>query len=155
MCLRTGEKGVGLMRVILGVLFCAGALGVAAQVRVEGGYVRAMPPGQPTTAAYLTLVNSGDRAVEIDRGSSDIAARVEFHTHVHRDGMMSMQQLPGITVPAKGTFVFEPGVKHLMLIGLKAPLHVGDTVKLRLFSGNSEVVKAELPVRSVLSETAH
>ena len=127
----------------------------SAEVSLRDGYVRGMPPGHPVTAAFMRLVNNGDEDVVIDGGSSDMAERVEFHTHVHRDGMMSMQQMPAITVPAHGEFVLEPGHNHLMLIDLKSTLREGDSVKLKLLSGNKEVVSAELPVRSVMNEHQH
>lgn len=126
-----------------------------ADVTIEEGYVRGMPPGHPVTAAFMRLVNSGDKDVIIDSGSASVAKVVEFHTHINRDGKMSMQQMPSITVPAGGEFVLEPGKHHLMLIDLTQALREGDTVTVTLSSGNEAVVSAELPVRSVLNEHQH
>ena len=126
-----------------------------AEIQVQDGYVRGMPPGQATTAAFMRLLNSGSEDVVIDGGATDAAKRVEFHQHVHKDDMMSMRQVPSITVPAGGEFVLEPGHFHLMMIDLLAPLREGDTVTLQLRSGSKEVLSAKLPVRSVLNEHQH
>jgi copper(I)-binding protein len=84
--------------------------------------------------------------------SSKSAQRVEIHAHRHNNGMMSMEQVDAITVPAGGEFVFAPGDHHIMLIGLIKPISEGDQVDLSLSADNGEVIKLLLPVRSVLNE---
>lgn len=128
---------------------------VAGEVLVERGFVRAMPPGAPNTAAFMRLVNTGTEAVVIDGGATEAAERVEIHVHAHSNGMMSMHQVPEITVPGNGEFVLKPGEYHLMLMNLVTPLKEGDTVLLELQSGDSTVVRTQLPVRSVMKEHHH
>lgn len=128
---------------------------VHSEVLLKEGYVRAMPPGAPNTAAFFTLVNNGTEAVVIDGGQTELAGRVELHGHFHEDGMMSMRQVPNITVAAGGEVQLRPGGFHLMLIGMKKPLQPGESVKLVLTSGNATVVEAELPVQSVLKSHQH
>ncbi len=125
---------------------------VQAELQIQDGYVRGLPPGQPVTAAFMRLVNTADSAVEIIAAATDSAERAEIHAHRHHNGMMSMEQVPSITVPANGVFVLAPGEHHLMLINLHRPLAEGDTVNIELRSSSGGVVSAELPVRSVLSE---
>ena len=43
-------------------LAAAEGLGIK-ELSAEGAYIRAMPPGQQITAAFLELVNSGDKAI--------------------------------------------------------------------------------------------
>lgn len=131
---------------------CAAA---SAEVVIEAGYVRAMPPGVPNSAAFMTLRNSGDADVVIDGGSSDVAGRVEIHNHVHEHGMMSMRRVDKLVVPAGASVVLEPGGFHLMLFEMRKPLKPGDTVNLVLSSGNKPVVDAELPVQSVIKNHHH
>lgn len=154
---RTGITGVNLKYLTMmatTALLLAGSV-VHGEVLVEDAYVRAMPPGSPNTAAFLTLVNTGTEAVVIDGGQSDAAERVEIHGHFHSDGMMSMRAVPEISVPAGGEMQLQPGGYHLMLIGTLRPLKPGDRVKLVLTSGNATVVEAELPVQSVMKQHQH
>lgn len=146
------------MRLFFAVVMTALALfhaGAHAELVVEQAYVRAMPPGAPTSAAFLSLVNRGDSDVVIDGASSDAAERVEIHAHVHEDGMMKMRRVDSVRVPAGGRFIFEPGAYHLMLLGLRNTLKPGESINIVLTSGNNEVVAAELPVQSISQHSHH
>lgn len=142
-------------RILATLLACIGLHASAETLRVEQAYVRGLPPGQTTTAAFMTLVNQGDKDVVIDGGASPLAERVEIHAHRHDGGMMRMEQVPSITVKSGGQFVLAPGQYHLMLIGLQHTPREGEQVPLRLLSGDDTVLDIELPVRSVLNEHRH
>ncbi len=85
--------------------------------------------GQPG-AAYFTLHGgrSGDR---LEAVSSEQAASIELHENRMVNGMMTMQPLTGIDVPAGTKSVFEPGGNHAMLYGLDPAVKPGGTLKLR------------------------
>lgn len=127
----------------------------SAELRIEEGFVRGLPPGQQTTAAFMRLVNDGDSDTTVIAASSDSADRAEIHAHIHRDGMMSMQRVDSIVVPAKTEFVLEPGEHHLMLINLHRPLNESDKVYVELQTAAGDKINAILPVRSVLNEHKH
>lgn len=137
---------------ILAVLLSAMS---SAELRIEDGFVRGLPPGQQTTAAFMRLVNDSDSDVTIIDASSNSAERAEIHAHTHRNGMMSMHRVVSIVVPAQSEFVLEPGEHHLMLINLHKPLSESDTVFVELVSAAGEKINATLPVRSVLNEHRH
>lgn len=125
------------MAVVAG-LICLQAGGVAAaedaithSVTISDAWAPATAPGARTAAVYLTLANRGDADVLL-HASSSAAGKVEFHTHVHRDGMMTMTELPSVDVPTDGILSFEPHGDHLMLIGLVRPLAPGDEVTVTL-----------------------
>ena len=146
------NKAAGLIVSILAVLLSAMS---SAELRIEEGFVRGLPPGQQTTAGFMKLVNDGDSDVTIVGASTDSAERAEIHAHIHRNGMMSMQRVVSIVVPAQSEFVLEPGEHHLMLINLYKPLSESDTVFVELLSAAGHKVNATLPVRSVLNEHKH
>ncbi|OXE36255.1 MAG: hypothetical protein CGW95_08855 [Phenylobacterium zucineum] len=81
--------------------------------------------------------------------TSPIAGRVDIHQTVMVDGIMSMQQIQtGIVLPPGKSVIFEPGGKHLMLLGLKSALKSGNTFPLtfRLGSGKQITLMAEVRV---------
>ena len=123
-----------------------------AELSIQQGYVRGLPPGQPTTAAFMRLVNTGDKDIVVTGAASSDARTAEIHSHKHHHGMMSMEKVDQVVVPANGEFVLAPGQYHLMLINLTAPLREGDQVQIRLLNGDAELTSAILPVRSVLNE---
>lgn len=117
-----------------------------AEVTIVDPYVRAIPPGQTISAAFLTLSNSGDSEVSLVKASSNIAKSVELHEHVHKDGMMQMRQVTKISVAGKGTTALKPGGFHIMLIGLNKAINPGDMIELSLEfnDGSKQTVKAEV-----------
>ncbi len=118
----------------------------AASVTVEDAYVRSMPPTQTVTGAFMVFKNTtgSDRAVV--SAESDVSDKVELHTHLHEDGVMKMRQVEKIDVPAGGETVLKPGGLHVMLIGLKQPLNLGQMVdiKFNIDDGTSMQIQAEV-----------
>ncbi len=123
-----------------------------AELLVEEGYVRGLPPGQTVTAAFMTLRNSGPDDLVLTSGRSAASEKVEFHQHSHDNGMMRMRQLQQLVVPAGGELSLAPGGLHLMLIGLQQVLQEGDTVVIDLCAATGGCNSFELPVISVLNE---
>ena len=122
----------------------------AASVSVEGAYVRHMPPTQSVTGAFMTFKNTTDADRAVVSAESAVAERVELHTHLHENGVMKMRQVEKIEVPAGGETVLAPGGFHVMLIGLKQSLDLGQMVdiKFNFDDGTSEQIQAE--VKSVM-----
>ena len=89
------------------------------------------PPGARTAAVYLTLTgdDSDDRIVAV---RTDAARVAELHTHVHSDGMMRMQRLDVIDVPAREDVVFKPHGLHIMLIDLTGSPVAGQQLTVTL-----------------------
>ena len=127
----------------------------AAELSIEQAYVRGLPPGQVVTAGFMRLVNSGGQDVVIIGARTSSAERTEIHAHRQRDGMVRMEQVASITVPAHGVFVLMPGDHHLMLINLHRYLKEGDSVEIELSLADGSRVIEQLPVRSVLNEHQH
>ena len=113
---------------------------------VENPYVREVPPGQITSASFLTIKNASDKEVALIKATSDVAKNVELHEHVHKDGMMQMRQVPKIVIPANGETILKPGGYHIMLIGLTRKIKAGDMVDINLEfdNGDKTAIKAEV-----------
>lgn len=122
----------------------------AGPITIEGAYVRLLPPSLPNTGAFMVFKNSGDIDIAVINVHSDMAETVEMHAHVHENGIMKMRQVERIEIPAHGATALQPGGFHIMLIGLKKPLELGQVVEInvRFDNGLSEKVKAE--VKSVM-----
>ena len=94
--------------------------------------VRAVPPGQDQTAAYLTLHNQDKQDHALVKAASPAAKVVELHTVIHENGVMKMRPVEKMEVKAGTRTELKPGGLHIMLIGLKAALKEGDKVSLTL-----------------------
>lgn len=144
------------MKTVLNTLVMTMALtlsGVVAAdaVSVIDPYVRAMPPGQKVTGAFLSLKNDSDSNRSLVRAESDVAKSVELHEHVHKEGMMQMREVEKIDIAKGSTTALKPGGLHIMLIGLTRALNVGDIVDIKLIfdDGSEQIAKA--PVKKILA----
>lgn len=93
---------------------------------VTDGWVKATDEGM--TGAFGTLKNTGEQAVVITGGSSEIAGDVEAHVMVEGDdgNLVMTEAEDGHTIPAGGELVLEPGGPHLMLMKLSEPVVAGE-----------------------------
>ena len=128
------------------------ALTAQAELQVKDGYVRAMPPGQPNTAAFMLVTNSSNEAIKLVAASTDKSKKAEFHNHTMDDkGVMRMRAVESVEVPAGGQFEFKPGAFHVMVMGLTQPLKPSQTVKLQLKDASGKVYEYSLPVKSLVA----
>ena len=123
---------------------------MAGDVSIIAPYVRAVPPGQTVSAAFLQIENKSGVSRSIINATSPVSKVVELHAHTHENGMMQMRRVEAIEIPANGKIVLEPGGLHIMLIGLHDTLTIGQKVAITLEfkDGNSQVIEA--PVRKIM-----
>ncbi len=127
-----------------------------AALRLSDAWVRALPPGQPNTAAYMVVTNAGDTAVTIVSASSPIAEAVELHTSREVDGLQRMERLEQVQVAAGGKVAFAPGGNHLMLLGLSQMPAPGQEVQLCLqTAGGDELCTLAGVRKSAAEDQAH
>lgn len=138
-----------LMRLTLGLVLGLPTIAYADSISVEDAYVRAIPPGQPNSAAFMTLTNHSDQDRALLAAESDAAEVVELHSHRMEDGMMRMRQVEQIDLPAGEAVVLEPGGLHVMLIGLTGTLAPGDQVDLTLGFDDGSKQALSLPVKRI------
>ncbi|MCE9665890.1 copper chaperone PCu(A)C [Halomonas sp. M5N1S17] len=122
---------------------------LADAVSIDQAQVRAVPPGSETSAAFMTLHNSGDEDIALVGASSPAAEVVELHDHTDVDGVMQMRQVDHVPVPAGGSAALAPGGLHMMLIKLTSPLVEGEPVELTLTFDNGESQVVEAPVSRI------
>jgi len=127
----------------------------ADEVRVEGAYARAVPPGQANSAAFLTLTNGSAVDHALVAAASDASKVVELHTHRMEGGMMEMRRVDKIDLPAGGSVALAPGGLHIMLIGLAHDLSAGDAVALELVYEDGSRASIEVPVKTVQQTMEH
>ena len=86
-----------------------------------------------TGAVFMLIKNSGSEADRLLGGQTSVAEVVEIHETVIENEVMKMQMLSdGLEIPASGQVVLKPGSYHVMLIGMKQNLEVGDSFTLDL-----------------------
>jgi copper(I)-binding protein len=100
---------------------------------VREPWTRESPMMELAGAAYMVIHNSTDADDALVGASSPVAEFVELHlSSMDEEGMMSMNQVTEIPIPANADAVLKPGSYHIMLIDLVEPLTEGTEVELSL-----------------------
>ncbi len=137
-------------------LFAAQA--VAGEVTISEAWARATAPGQDSAAVSLHITSQ--KEASIVAVSSAAAASVEIHSMAHENGMMMMRAMDAFELKAKQEVVLGDGGNHIMLVGLKKPLKLGDSVPLSITlqfaDKHKEKIEVKAEVRSLTeSHDAH
>jgi periplasmic copper chaperone A len=102
-------------------------------LKVEGAWMQAVPDSSSATAAYMTLTNLGKTPLELVGARTTVAERVEpMITTKSGSGLLGMERVPSLPIPAGGKLVLQPGGNHLMIMELKQHPSPGDKVKMTL-----------------------
>lgn len=119
----------------------------AGEIHIDRAWARPTPAGAPTGGGYLTLINRGRTPDRLKSASSPVAQRVELHETTMTGGVMRMRPLSaGVILTAGATVSFQPGGRHLMLVGLARPLIVGQRIPVTLRFERAGEVRIELRV---------
>ncbi len=116
-------------------------------LHVMDAWARESPMLELAAAAYMVIHNDTDADDALVGVSSPAAEFVELHlSSMDDEGMMSMNQVSEIPVPAHADAVLKPGSYHIMLIDLVEPLVEGQEVELSLEFSLAEPQTVMAPV---------
>jgi len=106
--------------VFLFVILFVATSAIAQQSVVEISDLRVNEPilGQSVSAGYLTFSNSSEEAVTLLGVEANFANRVEMHQTMNMNGMNQMRPLPSVVIEPGNSVIFEPGGRHLMIMGV-------------------------------------
>ena len=98
----------------------------------------------------MTIDNKSGTADRLTGASSNVADKLQIHEMSVVNGVMQMRELAdGLPVPADGSVVLKPGSYHVMLIGLKQPLTVGETFPLTLKFEKAGTISVTVAVQAI------
>jgi len=120
------------------VVFAMDAAAQTSEVEVSNAWVRAMPPGQRMTAAYLQLRNPAAAVVSVLGVSSSVAMASLHETRLEGDRSL-MRAVGNLDLAPGGIIAMEPGGRHIMLMGLEMTPLEGDIVPICLQMSDGEV----------------
>lgn len=113
------EKYLLLAALLLPACFVQAEEYNAGPLHIDRPWSMELPPNAPTVAAYFSIHNNGTTTDRLTAVDSPIAGSAQLHEHVHKDGLMKMQQVQTVEVPASGDVSFAPMAYHVMLLDLK------------------------------------
>lgn len=119
----------------------------SSQIRFSNGWIKQLPPVVPVRAGYLQIKNSSKQQHQIVGIQSEWFERVEMHESTMQGGMMTMNQLRAIDLPAGAEVALKPGGIHLMLINPVQALQLGDRIDLIVTFEDDSSHKVTLEVK--------
>lgn len=130
------------------VAFVATAALAEDTIQIEDAYARSSGPTAKAGAAFMMIVNQGAEDDRLIGATSDIAARVELHTHqVDENGVAKMIHLQdGFVIPAGEPHLMQRGGDHVMFMGLKRPFEQGAKIPVTLTFEQAGDVTVEIIV---------
>lgn len=117
-------------------------------IMVDDPYARVSAKTSKSGAAFMAIMNHGDEDDQLIDARSDVAKKVELHTHMETsDGVMKMMHVPeGFAIPAGETHMLQRGGDHVMFMGLNKALEHGDVVSVTLVFEKAGEKTIEVPV---------
>lgn len=88
-------------------------------ITIEKAWIKRPIPGMKMTAAYMTLINNGNKDAILTQVKGDDAEFYEIHTVSMKDGRMKMRQLKEVVIKANSSHELKPGGDHIMFIQIK------------------------------------
>jgi periplasmic copper chaperone A len=138
-----------LILVAMAAVFIAAPAVADDGLHVENAYALIAPGARQSGAVFMQLVNHGAEADRLIAAASDVAGRVELHTHVmSAEGLMQMVAVEeGFPILANGDHALARGGDHVMMMGLNQDLELGDKFTLTLTFEKAGKVVVVVPVR--------
>lgn len=114
---------------------------------VSDSWIREMPPGSPTLAAYMTVSNQGESVIVIKGVSSSVSELAELHETSMENDMMKMRKIPELVILPGQVIELKEGGMHLMLIQVTQEIREGDEVEIELELENHPPLTITVPVK--------
>lgn len=138
---------------MLNALIAASASGLisstllAKDITVDDPYARVLNKSSKSGAAFMNIHNHSSESDVLISITSNLAQKVELHTHQEIDGVMKMIKLTnGVVVPGLGHHEFKRGDVHIMFMGLTQSLQHGDEIPVTLIFERSGSINLTIPV---------
>jgi copper(I)-binding protein len=125
----------------------------AGDIHIGHPYARPTVTAQTNGAVYVNIENKGKTADQLISVSSPASNSAEIHTMSMQGNVMKMREVPNIEIKPAEKVTMTPGHGyHIMLIGLKQPLKVGDKLPVTLRFKNAGSVEAQVFVEAPTAE---
>ncbi len=115
--------------------------------QISHPWARATAPAAKNGAVYLTITDQGapDQLIGASATASESAS---LHQTINDNGVMKMRLVESLPLAAGKTVTMSPGGYHIMLVGLKTQLRVGDSFPLTLRFANASPLTVTVQIEA-------
>lgn len=115
-------------------------------LEIDTPWSRATPGEAPNGVVYVTIKNTGTEPDRLTGVESPAANQAQIHDMKVEGDVSSMWLIGEMDIPAGQTVTLAPDHTHIMLMGLKKPLELGQTFPLTLTFEKAGSVTVEVTV---------
>ncbi len=141
------------MRYFLIILICC-LVGVANaheckldKIETKYAQIHEGPPNASVLGGYVFIINNNYKEITLKRVFSNFSAKSELHFMEVKNGVMKMRKFNnGIKISPKSTLKLIPGGMHIMFIGLKHKIKVGEIYNIEMEFMNCGILKTSFKV---------
>lgn len=113
-----------------------------------------LPAVKDNPSAVYFRVNGGPEDVKLLAVLSPDTQRIEMHESVSENGVVSMNKLNSVDVPAKGVVEFKQGGKHIMVWGINDAAVKRGTFPITFVFSNKDRIVADVKINPALTAAA-
>lgn len=118
-----------------------------AAVQLADAYIKEKPADKGMTAIFGTLTNNTDKDIKVSSFKLEgLKEGTKFEQHDTKDGKM-FEVPEGLTIPANGELVLEPGSTHFMIMNNDEAMDVGAEYKLIIELSDGSSITQDVEVR--------
>ena len=130
------------------MLLAGPAFAQESPIHIADAKARPTAPGG-TGVVYMTVMNHGAADDDLTGLSTPIADKAEMHRSTDVNGVSHMEAVADLPLKANGAVDFGPGGLHVMLMGMKQPLKIGDSFPLTLTFAKAGQVTVTVSVQQI------
>ena len=97
--------------------------------------------GAKSAAGYFTIKNHGPMTISLKAISMTLAKATLHQTKTDADGIVRMNHVKKVDIPARGELVLKPGSFHIMIAGINRPLLLDEKIPAILIFENDFEIK--------------
>lgn len=116
------------------------------QVAATDGWIKLPAAGATSATAFVVIQNPTAYDVYVVSAETDVASKVQLQRAKTPD--TKPEPIESFTVDAYGSVTMKPDGVQLLLLDLKRPLKVGETVRLSLATDSGAPLEVEAVVRN-------
>ncbi len=105
-----------------------------------------LPAVKGNPGAVYFRINGGPEDVKLLAVLSPDTQRIELHESVSENGLVKMNKLQSVDVPAKGTVEFKQGGKHVMVWGINDAAIQRGTFPITFVFSNKDRIVADVKI---------
>jgi copper(I)-binding protein len=140
-----------LSALLIGLAALAGPAAHADEsgIHIVDVHARATPPGITTGMVYLVMMNHGAADDSLTGVSSPVAASAGLYRSSPESGVSAGPPVTDFKIKANEGVTFKPDGLHIMLMGLKQPLRIGDSFPVTLSFAKAGPVDITVTVQAL------